>query len=395
MIKLKTISVKIVAMTLILMAGGALALAEDSRYEGTYTTPTPIPYEEPVFEDVTQYLNQESNIGAGMALQEVGTFSSIDVSGNASVGGALLTGGTQVELNYYGTGDRLSYIDFHSDDTYTDFGARILRNKGSNGNIDFQNRGSGDIKFFVNTSQEVLNLDASGNVNVGLFNPSSLFHAYGDIKAEGNVSYGAYGMRTNTKQDAGLRGDAGSQSGFFETSNPLPAENWYPGANNWQHLIDVRHSNPNNNYAMQIAGSFFDQDLYFRKTANSPTRPWNKFVVENSEGNVGIGTSTPLAPVHVQGVGQYNHSMYISKDNSGSKIYIGVNNANDGYIGAYDYVGSVYKNLLLSPNGGNVGIGTTTPTEKLEVAGNAKVNGNLNVSGNITSSNPICIGKCQ
>ena len=37
---------------------------------------------------------------------------------------------------------------------------------------------------------------------------------------------------------------------------------------------------------------------------------------------------------------------------------------------------------------GNVGIGTTAPTEKLDV------NGNLRVRGNIVSTSDICIGNC-
>ena len=40
---------------------------------------------------------------------------------------------------------------------------------------------------------------------------------------------------------------------------------------------------------------------------------------------------------------------------------------------------------------GNFGIGTITPSEKLDVAGNVNITGNLNVTGNITNSAPSII----
>jgi hypothetical protein len=81
------------------------------------------------------------------------------------------------------------------------------------------------------------------------------------------------GQRTLTRDDAGLQGNAGARSGFFETVSPV---NYYSGANSWQHLIESRHTNDSNNYAMQIAGSFFDQEFYVRKTNNSATTAWSK-----------------------------------------------------------------------------------------------------------------------
>lgn len=98
---------------------------------------------------------------------------------------------------------------------------------------------------------------------------------------------------TMDKLVVGWKSDAGAQashSGFFETAAPV---NYYSGANSWQHLIESRHSNDANNFALQIAGSFFDQSLYFRKTNNSATQAWSRFIAEDPSGNVGIGTSSP------------------------------------------------------------------------------------------------------
>jgi hypothetical protein len=41
--------------------------------------------------------------------------------------------------------------------------------------------------------------------------------------------------------------------------------------------------------------------------------------------------------------------------------------------------------LALNPNGGNVGVGTTAPTQKLHVVGNGLVTGNLTVNGTVNA----------
>jgi hypothetical protein len=43
-------------------------------------------------------------------------------------------------------------------------------------------------------------------------------------------------------------------------------------------MIDTRHSNAGNNFAMQFSGSFFDQKLFFRKTNSNPSTAWNRIV---------------------------------------------------------------------------------------------------------------------
>ncbi|WP_343522285.1 hypothetical protein [Pedobacter sp.] len=98
--------------------------------------------------------------------------------------------------------------------------------------------------------------------------------------------------QTGVRNDAGLQGDAGAVSGFFETASPV---NYPAGASSWWHLLDVRHSNQVNNYAMQMAGSFFDQNFYLRKTNGNAQQPWLRILTEYngvlSSGNINIETS--------------------------------------------------------------------------------------------------------
>lgn len=85
--------------------------------------------------------------------------------------------------------------------------------------------------------------------------------------------WGENNSRTEYRNDAGLQGNAGAQSGFFQTVSPV---NYPSGANGWWHLLDIRHGNVTNNYAMQFAGSFFDQELFFRKTNGVASQQWSK-----------------------------------------------------------------------------------------------------------------------
>ncbi len=99
------------------------------------------------------------------------------------------------------------------------------------------------------------------------------------------VVWGGYDTRTEGRDNAGLQGNEGARSGFYEASNPV---NYPAGAFGWWHLLDVRHTNPGNNYAMQFSGSFFDQELWFRKTNNNASQPWLKVVLQDQNGGVQV-----------------------------------------------------------------------------------------------------------
>ena len=63
-------------------------------------------------------------------------------------------------------------------------------------------------------------------------------------------------------------------SGFYQQATTTTANGW-PVSSSWYHLISSTHSNTGNYYAMQIAGSFFDNsNFYIRSTNNSGTTAW-------------------------------------------------------------------------------------------------------------------------
>jgi hypothetical protein len=192
--------------------------------------------------------------------------------------------------------------------------------------------------------------------------------------------------QTGTRDNAGLQGDAGAVSGFFETVNPI---NYPTGASSWWHLLDVRHSNNANNFAMQFAGSFWDQELYFRKTNNNAGQSWSKVLLETN-GNVGIGTKTPNSTLTIRsastgvsinpGASPYFGTLAFNRESGTGAIFDPSGKAfqinNGGYdqnlhIQVYNGDGSLvtHNSLVISGTNGNVGIGTANLTDALTVAG--------------------------
>src|SRR5439155_3561427 len=132
-----------------------------------------------------------------------------------------------------------------------------------------------------------------------------------------------------------------------------------------------------------IAGNeanFFVRDvtggsrLPFRIRPGAPTSS----IDINASGNVGVGTSSPELRLDARVANTTtdftNNVTYAAGfgNVSGKRITIGYDETGDD-IGAIQSVhtGVGFKNLSLNPNGGNVGIGTTTPDLKLSVSGDA------------------------
>lgn len=223
--------------------------------------------------------------------------------------------------------------------------------------------------------------------------------------------------QTGTRNDAGITGNEGATSGFFETSVPV---NYPAGASSWWHLLDVRHSNGNNNYAMQLAGSFFDQNLYFRKTNSNGAQPWFKVLTDDGNGQLNFNNLRVTSPgTHIDIVNApYNGQLEIQA-NTGSRSTVSgaqlefiipantdgsnfwgqariitvAGNQNNGDATGKMILGTrrsfskspgvngwAYGDDLVIDGGGKTGIGTLSPTYKLNVSQDITMNTDIDVA---------------
>ncbi len=103
-------------------------------------------------------------------------------------------------------------------------------------------------------------------------------------------------------------------------------------------------------------------------------------------GKVGIGTTTPTAPLTILGAGtgvapatsgSTDPTTNLRIERGSITVDIGTIDNGTSYIqNRFFSDQSTNYNLSLQPNGGNVGIGTTSPTSKLTVAGQVDVSSN-------------------
>lgn len=152
----------------------------------------------------------------------------------------------------------------------------------------------------------------------------------------------------------------------------------------------IEFIDPADNSKMSINYQRSNDKLEIRDNSNNP-----QFVIRNANGFVGIGTSTPGSRLHVDGsirmVDGSQAAGYIPvSDANGTMTWTDPSTITTGNDGDWTVSGSNQYSAV----SGSVGIGTTTPSYKLDVNGDIYTQGNyliINTSGTGTNSPPFRI----
>ena len=132
---------------------------------------------------------------------------------------------------------------------------------------------------------------------------------------------------------------ANENYGGFTKSERLPISGFYQsyesesGGNapwsGWMHLINCQHSNTGNNYALQIAASFFDNNTFkIRVTENNVNNAWRDII---HSGNIGNQTVANAYHLRINSantwstwywVGQSGQPSWLWGSNDGTNMYV-------------------------------------------------------------------------
>ena len=274
------------------------------------------------------------------------------------------------------------------------------------------NQSNGKMRIDQGTTQRVLassgefqfanDIIVDGNVGIGTTSPSTKLHVVGNGLFDGNNTIiGASDVSQNTYLKV-----LGSGAGYTAAGIKLLT---YNGVDRPGGVYSYADAGTQAWYSGPVYGSSYKWGVNYKSSiANTGSGlelvaddAYNLFMIDKT-GKVGIGTTSPQRKLHVMkasagspGYGTYanmilesddhNYLQFSSPSNKIQGITFGDGNDNAGAI-YYDHATDYMRffagasERVRIDSAGNVGIGTTSPSQKLDVVGAAQI-GTLMVTG--------------
>jgi hypothetical protein len=349
--------------------------------------------------------NIENRDGQAIYFSKSGDLMVINSDGNVGIGASDPT-------------DKLQVLGGISSGLADSLDGKItLYSQGSFGSYNISSTNQNYLRFFRKrtdgTETENMTFDANGNVGIGIANPRTRLMVSGapnisgsgsvgslletfDTTATGfNTAYGGIAFGSTPGYDFSIGKKTVNNSTYLQMRRQdglelmtLDAAGKVGiGRNDPDYTLDVKgqlrlDNSPQALTTLRLenasimdlsvgaAGGYLASDHILAFHAGGSER-----MIVTSDGYVGIGTTNPGKLLHLHGAAGASNIM-ITSSTSSANGRIGVSGSDDGFMQLANNQGAQTVALNASGtsyfNGGNVGIGTNSPTSKLDVNGTIK-----------------------